>query len=280
MKGCGKKRRAPQAEHLVGRKVSLMNPWKLIKDRVVFSRKEDEAFYAAALDEFQSSQLRPGLMAKAMAESSGDEQMAKAVYIKLLAAAIHDDHYIAQRTQEELLQASQRMVEEHRKAQEVALAAENAPRLNETPRKSNFAESFGGLMAVLVFGGWFLLKDDDPASKVTRQAPATTQSSYDVVLASYEKAYPQINPDSPAFSRALTDRIAERMDFYRNSGQTDESALRLAASELLESQKPAQKPTPTRSPPVETPQKRRCEFKQVMTDEDYRACGIKPPSTS
>ena len=55
-------------------KVSPMNPWKLIMDRVVVSRKEDEVFYAVALDEFRSGQVRPGLMAKALAESGGDER--------------------------------------------------------------------------------------------------------------------------------------------------------------------------------------------------------------
>lgn len=74
-----------------------MNPWKLIKDRVVVSRKEDEVFYGVALDEFRSGHVRPGLMAKALAECAGDEQRAKSIYIKLLAMAIRDDHYLAQR---------------------------------------------------------------------------------------------------------------------------------------------------------------------------------------
>lgn len=83
-----------------------MNPWKLIKDRVVVSRKEDEVFYAVALDEFRSGQVRPGLMAKALAECGRDEQRAKSVYIKLLAIAIRDDRYLAQRAQENLSKES------------------------------------------------------------------------------------------------------------------------------------------------------------------------------
>src|SRR5437867_12233242 len=43
----------------------------------------EEDLYAAALSEVQSGTTRPGLWAKAFADSEGDENKSKALYIKL-----------------------------------------------------------------------------------------------------------------------------------------------------------------------------------------------------
>ena len=93
-----------------------MNPWKLLKDRIVIERKADEAFHAAALDELQSGKRRPGLMAKAMAESGGNEQHAKVAYFRLLVTAIKDDYYLARRATEAQaqVQPKPRQQPEHR----------------------------------------------------------------------------------------------------------------------------------------------------------------------
>lgn len=94
-----------------------MNPWKLSKDRLVQSRKEDETFYALALEEFLSGHIRAGLMAKAIAASAGDEQKAKACYINLLASAIRDDSYLEERAREETLSEAQQMAKALSKAE-------------------------------------------------------------------------------------------------------------------------------------------------------------------
>jgi len=44
---------------------------------------DDEAIYAAALSEIQSGSVRPGVWAKAFADSEGDENKCKALYIRL-----------------------------------------------------------------------------------------------------------------------------------------------------------------------------------------------------
>lgn len=264
-----------------------MNPWKLIMDRVVVSRKEDEVFYAVALDEFRSGQVRPGLMAKALAESGGDEQRAKSAYIKLLATAIRDDHYLAQRAQEKLLKESERMVEEKRRSQdrEVALTAKGVAGHEEKAKKSS-GDSWWVVYVIvaIVFGGWSQLKDDGPASRITqsskppvRSAPA--DSSYDALLTSYERRFPQINPDSPLFNKPLTDQIKAGMNAYRFSGKTLEEALRLAVGDFMEPSKASRSAATTQAPPVNvTSHTGRCEFKAVMTDAGYRACGITPPA--
>lgn len=69
----------------------------VVKDRDVLRRKREEAAYQVAMDEFQSGKVRVGLMAKAVAESGGDESKAKASYIHLAAASILDDMYLADR---------------------------------------------------------------------------------------------------------------------------------------------------------------------------------------
>lgn len=47
------------------------------------SQFDEEAIYAAALAELKSGTMRPGLWAKAFANSEGDENKSKALYIKL-----------------------------------------------------------------------------------------------------------------------------------------------------------------------------------------------------
>lgn len=78
--------------------MKILNP---LYDILVLRRLQKEAFYAAALTEFQSGQIRQGIMAQALAASGGDEAKARIVYIQLLAKAINDDSYLAARTREQ-----------------------------------------------------------------------------------------------------------------------------------------------------------------------------------
>lgn len=263
-----------------------MNPWKLIMDRVVVSRKEDEVFYAVALDEFRSGQVRPGLMAKALAESGGDEQRAKSVYIKLLVTAIRDDHYLTQRTQERLLRESQRMVEEKRRSQdrEVALTAKSVAGHEEKAKNSGDSWWVVYVVVAILFGGCLQFKDDESASRITQSSEppvqsASADSSYHALVTSYERRFPQINPDSPLFNKLLTDQIKAGMNAYRFSGKTLEEALRLAVGDFMEPSKASRPAATTQAPPANvTSRTGRCEFKAVMTDAGYRACGITPPA--
>jgi hypothetical protein len=71
-----------------------------LRDAQVARRKTEEAYYEAAIAEFESGCVRQGLMGQALASSDGDERKAHATYIRLLATAIRDDAYIAMRNNE------------------------------------------------------------------------------------------------------------------------------------------------------------------------------------
>lgn len=106
-------------------------------------------------------------------------------------------------------------------------------------------------------------------------------SAYDILLAQYEALYPQINPDSPQFSQALTERVRARMEQFVRGGHAPEESLRMAVSESLPRMARSAKngiPSKGSSTPVQIePSRSACEFKSVMTNDDYRACGIRPP---
>ena len=90
----------------------------------------EEDIYAAALSELESGATRPGLWAKAFAESEGDEPKSKALYIKL-------------RVQQE----KDRIQQEHKSAQ--AIAAEFAQRK---------AAAFSSLLSHLNLQGYHTTK--------------------------------------------------------------------------------------------------------------------------
>lgn len=77
-----------------------MSIFDWLRDTQIAYRKSDEAYFASALQEFQSGKIRPGLMGKAISESHGDKNKANAIYLKLLTEAIKDDDYIEQRSHE------------------------------------------------------------------------------------------------------------------------------------------------------------------------------------
>lgn len=151
------------------------------------------------------------------------------------------------------------------------------------------------IAAVLIFSVFLLLI---AASAVPTSPPAQSQntyvpSSYDKLLMSYERQYPQINPDSPHFDKRLTDQIANRMSIYRAGGHSDDDALKLAVSDFFshnasQSKNPgsnnlSQNKTPGSYSPSQSKSSgslnasQGCVIKPVMTDEDYRRCGITPP---
>ena len=54
-------------------------------------RKAEEALYAMAMEEVTSGDLKPGLWAKAFADSEGSEARAKALYLKLRVQTMKDE---------------------------------------------------------------------------------------------------------------------------------------------------------------------------------------------
>jgi len=67
---------------------------KKIKEKIILNKKNEQAFYEAALTEFSTGKKRPGLWAMALAKSEGVMEKANALYIGLLAEEIKNDEYL------------------------------------------------------------------------------------------------------------------------------------------------------------------------------------------
>jgi hypothetical protein len=96
------------------------------------STMNNDAFYDEVAKEMQENRLVPGVWTRAFAEADGDENRAKAIYIKLRVAKLLDQHreqvdqekHIAEqkrRAQEEILVARKRLEEGKRLAEEEKL---------------------------------------------------------------------------------------------------------------------------------------------------------------
>lgn len=76
-----------------------MSLWSSFRDAIVIGRKDDEALYAQALQEIEAGIRRHGLWAKALANAEGNEDRAKAEYIKLVVKDLRDQRYVEVRIQ-------------------------------------------------------------------------------------------------------------------------------------------------------------------------------------
>lgn len=118
------------------------------------------------------------------------------------------------------------------------------------------------------------------AHSAVQQQVSPQKAEYDAEVRRVEAEYPQLNPDSVRFDREMTTRVSDRTKRYITAGLSPAKALRLAATEL--SSPPLPPPTVSREKPVQVgapaaPAQRACIYKDVMSDDDYRACGISPP---
>ncbi len=66
-----------------------------VREPLIPKRLREEDIYAAALSELKLGAIRPGLWAKAFAESDGDEAKSKALYIKLRVQQENADNAVA-----------------------------------------------------------------------------------------------------------------------------------------------------------------------------------------
>ncbi|MDD0842372.1 hypothetical protein [Pseudomonas sp. Gutcm_11s] len=231
-----------------------MKAWTLLKDKLVLKRKEDEAFYAAALNEFSTGQIRPGLMAKAMAKCKGNESEARAEYINLLTQAIRDDHYLHTRSQEEKERAA-KLLQEKKTGSWVEDKEPQKKQPNPQKRwrwDEILSYSIVAVMIVL-FAAYKSGLSIDPRhylSKYQQANPTPTpqlpqKTSYQVLLERYEARYPQINPNSPYYNDATTQRIAARITALKNSGYSPEQALGISIEEAF---KASATPNPLQPP--------------------------------
>ena len=115
------------------------------------------------------------------------------------------------------------MVEEKRRSQdrEVALTAKSVAGHEEKAKNSGDSWWVVYVVVAILFGGWLQFKDDESASRITQSSEppvqsASADSSYDALVTSYERRFPQINPDSPLFNKLLTDQIKAGMNWKKH----------------------------------------------------------------
>lgn len=105
--------------------------WFKTKQEKFFANLREEQVYEVVAHEIESEQIRPGMWAKAFSESAGDEQLARAKYIKLRAEQVK----LGIDVTEELLQTVFRSPAPHKQPAEppyVNLETESQP-----PRPQN-----------------------------------------------------------------------------------------------------------------------------------------------
>ena len=71
-----------------------MSLFRSIKTTAALSRLQEEQLYEFILDEIETGSIRRGLMAKALANSGGNEQKAQADYIKLRLQSLIDENTV------------------------------------------------------------------------------------------------------------------------------------------------------------------------------------------
>jgi hypothetical protein len=141
-----------------------------------------------------------------------------------------------------------------------------------------------------------LYRSSDSQQLPKNSQQATDQSEkYNAAVKDIESQYPQLNPDSPQYSQALASKVLNIFNTYKAQGYQPDVALNIAVQNVMQ---PAQKATatavqaqkytaePINPQQIKKPSKRtrsgevNCVYKDVMSDADYRACGINPPKTN
>ena len=73
-----------------------MGLFKKYKQQSALNRAQEERLFAFVLEELENSQIKPGLYAQALVEAEGNDQKARAAYIKLRVQALKDEFTIQQ----------------------------------------------------------------------------------------------------------------------------------------------------------------------------------------
>ena len=73
-----------------------MDLFKKYRQQSALNRVQEERLFAFVLEEIENSKIKPGLYAQALVATKGDDQKARAAYIKLRVQAIKDQFTIQQ----------------------------------------------------------------------------------------------------------------------------------------------------------------------------------------
>jgi len=298
-----------------------MSIFSRIRDQATVLRIEEESLYEAALEEIERGGRRPGLWAKAIANSGGDEGAAKALYVKLLVQKLKDEAHIEQRLRqkkaEELAQQQEERRAEARAREREEQAVRNAAVRTEQSHQSPSRSDSPAVIWVTVSIGVLLLlllmlfvnppndKDQSPdqmsngtlepsdsrsaavtASKTQDRRGGPDADEYNELVTYIEERYPQLNPDHVNYNQQLVDRVLSQINHYEAQAYSGADALLLAVDDIFgdllasESESQSHAVKADRSPQTSNTkdtEDSECNYKGVMTDQDYRNCGIEPP---
>ena len=117
---------------------------------------------------------------------------------------------------------------------------------------------------------------DEWHSRVTKKS--REEKLEKVVQLAYQR-YPFLDVEGAQANRQAIDEVIKLRDYYISRGWSVHEGLERAVSEVApkyqqaQIQSPAQNTAPQHQAPP-APQYPYCEYKQIMTDEDMRACGL------
>lgn len=230
-----------------------------VKDRFVGSRLEEEAYYQSALQEIESGGRRPGLWAKALSRSKGNQDAAKALYLRLLVSKLKDEAHISKRMHEQKLRELAAEEEKRRQQEDLdRIRKEEKERKtlrraqsDNSDEKASFLQPL--VWAVLLIGLVLFIsfyqnqetvtgsdsganKADTPyvADDSSRSRNSTDSASeYDRIVSHLENRYPRLNPDSYLYDQKLVDRLIEARDRYQQQGFDRSEALLIAVEDII-----------------------------------------------
>lgn len=256
----------------------------------------EEYLYGVVADEIANRNISPGLWAKALAEAEGNEQKAKARYIKLRVDLL--------KTEGAAIDELARLAKAREEAANKPVPAVKQQAVKAPQSSGNL---FGTLALLGVLGYMIFLAFGSPGSNRAEatlasvptpaqqiQQPVDAPSSpaqYEAALRAVLVKHPELNPDLPGHQRKLIEQVETQIDGYTRRGYTKVRALEIAIWDMesgaapmsAASPKASQKTRTVRQNTVAKPHENDgfpdCIYKGVMSADDYRACGLNPPST-
>lgn len=218
---------------------------QFFKDRAVNKRLLDRKFHELALKEIHSGMRRPDLMAQAIANSKANPAGVEGEYLSLLVTALKDEDYIASRVAEEGNKAVRRVTRQ-REQQEQQEAQDRKVALKATLAKlSGEPQGWDKVLNIVVIGA-FVLGVGYQYWRTHRPAPVPLPP-----------AVSYVPPAAPVASLAPVSAPALQQPVTRANPRAEETA---SAQRSRAQSQPA------------------CQYKTIMSDADYRACGLTPPN--
>ncbi len=135
-----------------------MDIFKNFRRNSALERLNEEKLYELVVKEMRAQIIREGLMAKALSENSGNEELANAAYIKMRVQSIIDENEVETSIMEGIIneqikQEEEKQIEEENKFN--STIANNKIPEGDPPKTSDLMKILGGLVTLSILS--FLL---------------------------------------------------------------------------------------------------------------------------